>query len=180
MNIRFDYALISFRFLPAAILLLALTAVAAPSASDLPGLRDQDGNPVGLDATANRVQVAIVVTAKRLRRIKRWEKALREDFPDLETIRVADVPQTTSTDFDRVAKKLRRRLPEDLAVGIDVDGDWAAALEIDTSVPNILLFDPAGDLIFQQSGMYKDALYEPVRAALFAARTGVEAMPAVN
>lgn len=159
------------KFLLLAIVAAAsLAAVAAPGAIDLPSLQDQFGEPVGLDAEAGGVQVAIVVSAKRLRRIKPWEKALREEFPDLTVVRIADIPRSAPTDYDTVAGKLRKRLPEDLSVGIDLEGQWAAVLGLDTSVPNVLVFDAGGNLAYQQSGMFKKSSYPALQSALLDAQ----------
>ncbi|MFQ5634419.1 MAG: TlpA family protein disulfide reductase [Gammaproteobacteria bacterium] len=146
-------------------------AVAAAHATELPLLVDQFGAPAGLEAGIGEVQVVIVVSARRLRRIKPWEKALRREFPDLPVLRVADVPRSSPTDYDRVAKKLRRRLPENLPVAIDLQGEWASILELDTRVPNILIFDADGELTYRQSGMYRKSLYPPLQAALIEARS---------
>jgi len=155
----------------AALTAASLAAAAAPSAVDLPKLVDQFGGPVSLDA-AGRVQVAIVVSAKKLRRIKPWEKALRDEFPDLSIVRVADVPTTTPTNYNRVAATLRKRLPEDVAVGIDLDGQWAAALGLDTSIPNVLVFDASGQLTHQQSGMFRKSMYPSLQSALLDVAAG--------
>ena len=144
----------------------SIVAFAAPVAGDLPALRDQFGAPVSLAAEPDQVRVAIVVSARKLRRIKPWEKALREEFPDLVVVRVADVPRTSPTEYDTVAKKLRKRLPEDVPVGIDLEGKWAELLGLDTSVPNILVFNTAGALAYQQSGMYKKSRYPALQGAL--------------
>jgi hypothetical protein len=145
---------------------IALPALAATNAVELPTLPDQFGNDVSLDTDAGRVRVAIVVSARKLRRIKPWEKAMREEFPDLVVIRIADVPRSSPTDYDKVAEKLRKRLPEDVPVGIDLEGLWAEALGLDTSVPNVLVFDADGELAYQQSGMYKKSKYPSLQGAL--------------
>lgn len=150
----------------AAIAATAVAGAAEPDTAELPQLVDQFGQPVALDRDTGEVQVAIVVSAKKLRRIKAWEKALRKEFPDISVVRVADVPQSSPTDYAKVAEKLRKRLPEDVPVGIDLAGEWASALDLDTSVPNVLVFDAAGELAFRQSGMYKKALYPPLQDAL--------------
>lgn len=151
---------------------VALAALAAPNAADLPSLPDQFGNDVSLDTDAGRVRVAIVVSARKLRRIKPWEKAMREEFPDLVVIRVADVPRSSPTDYDNVAEKLRKRLPEDVPVAIDLEGEWATALGLDTSVPNVLVFDADGKLAYQQSGMYKKSKYPSLQGALLDVSAG--------
>ncbi|HHQ14604.1 MAG TPA: hypothetical protein ENK16_06210 [Chromatiales bacterium] len=150
----------------AALVLLLISAVPALRSTDLPEVPDQYGQPVALDDSSHTVQVAIVVTAKRLRRIKPWEKALIKAFPDLKVVRVADIPRTSPTTYEKVAVKLRKRLPKDLSVGIDLEGDWAKRVNLDTSVPNLLLFDVNGRLAAVHSGMYKASRFEPVRSDL--------------
>ena len=146
----------------------------------MPILLDQFGEPVSLTATTDQVQIAIVVSARRLRRIKPWEKAMRQEFPDLVVVRIADVPRSSPTEYEKVAQKLRKRLPEDLSVGIDLDGQWSAALDLDTQVPNILLFDATGTLIYRQSGMYKKSRYPPLQTALIAAQEAARATVAAD
>lgn len=160
--------------LPIATLLaaVALSALATPNATDLPTLSDQFGNEIGLADDAGRVRVAIVVSARKLRRIKPWEKAMREEFPELVVIRIADIPRSSPTTYDNVAKKLRKRLPEDVPVGIDLEGQWADALGLDTSVPNVLVFDADGKLTYQQSGMYKKSKYPSLQGALLDVSAG--------
>ena len=142
----------------------ASLAAADTMANTLPAVLDQYGQTVTLNAGPPAVRVAIVVSAKRLRRIKKWEQALRSRFPDLPVIRIADVPQSAPTDYENVAEKLRKRLPEDLSVGIDLDSAWAKILELDTSVPNILVFDSQGRLDASHSGMFSDELFPAVAA----------------
>ena len=62
-------------------------------------------------------------------------------------IRVADVPRTAPTEYETVAAKLKKRLPPDLAVLIDLKGVWAMAYELDVNVPTVLIFDGAGVLL---------------------------------
>ncbi len=140
----------------------------APPASELPALRDQFGQPVGADAHAGKHFVLIAVSARRLRRIKPWERALREAFPDLPILRVADLPPDSKADYARVAKKLRKRLPEDVNVGIDIGGRWAAQLALDTRSPNLLLFGPDGRLLGQWRGHYKKNRFPGTRDAIAA------------
>ena len=47
-----------------------------------------------------------------------------------------------------------------------MDGIWATALELDTSVPTILLFDADGEEVFRHAGMYKKSAFPPVEAQL--------------
>jgi hypothetical protein len=143
---------------------LAPAGAFALNAASLPALPDQFGDEVIALNPEPTVRVAILISAKRLRRIRKWETALRERFPGLMIFRVADVPRSAPTDYEDVAETFRKRLPEDLAVGIDLDGRWAAALNVDTSVPNILVFDANGELDAVHSGMFDDKLFAQAAA----------------
>ena len=149
---------------------LALCMACLPSAraADVSSLtlRDQYGGMDGLQTDGDGLQIAIVVSAKRLRRIRPWEEAIRRIDEDVRLIRVADVPRTAPTDFDAVAEKLAKRLPESLLVLIDLDGAWVTAFDLDSSVPNVLIFDGSGTLLARHSGMYKARLFAPLEADL--------------
>jgi hypothetical protein len=148
--------------------LLCLALIAGSAGADVDGLvlKDQFGALGGLRDDAGGVQIAIVVSAKRLRRLKPWEQAIRDYDGSLAFIRVADVPRTAPTEYESVAEKLRKRLPEDVNVLIDLDGIWATRFELDPSVPNVLLFDGAGRLLAGHAGMYKKARFEALQADL--------------
>ena len=150
-----------------------LSTGALAAATDLT-LRDQFGATHGLRTDAQGLQLAIVVSAKRLRRIKPWEQALYGYDADLPVIRVADVPQTAPAEYEQVAAKLKKRLPEDVNVLIDLEGIWAATYGLDSSVPNILVFNGAGELQALHSGMYKGALFDALAADLDRLRAGSE------
>lgn len=135
-------------------------------------LTDQYGQTGGLRSDLDGLQVAIVVSAKRLRRLKAWEQAIREIDADVPLVRVADVPRTAPTDFDTVAEKLRKRLPPDVNVLIDLEGVWASAYELDPDVPNVLIFDGAGALLSVHSGMFKPSYREDLEAGLTPAGSG--------
>ena len=145
------------------ILLIFASSVSLAAQAGLEGpvapLQDQYGVARGLDQHAGQVQVAIVVTAKKLRRLKPWERALRKNYPDLPVLRVADVPVTAPTEHEQVAKKLRKRLPEDIVVLIDLDGAWSRRYQLDVSVPNLLVFNAQGELRSVHAGLYKSALF---------------------
>lgn len=129
-------------------------------------LVDQFGETGGLATGADGLQVAIVVSAKRLRRLKPWEQAIREIDTDVPIVRVADVPRTAPTEYESVAATLRKRLPPDVNVLVDLQGVWAAAYALDVSVPNVLIFDGAGTLMAVHSGMFKKAYTEALQADL--------------
>ncbi len=147
MSNRFGYVLLLVALVIAALDPLELRAETAV-------LLDQFGVPGSLAENAGSVQVVIVVSAKRLRRIKPWERALREQFGDLPVLRVADLPRTSSATHEQVAGKLAKRLPPDLSVLIDLEGRWAGTHGLDTSVPNLLLFAGNGQLIAREAGMF--------------------------
>jgi len=129
-------------------------------------LRDQFGVTGGLSEAGALLQLAIVVSAKRLRRIKPWEQAIRGYDEQIPLIRVADVPRSAPTEFEAVAAKLRKRLPEDVNVLIDLQGVWVDRFKLDSSVPNVLVFDGQGRLLSRHAGMYKKALFEALQADL--------------
>ncbi len=129
-------------------------------------LKDQFGQTGGLAEDADGLQVAIVVSAKRLRRLKPWEQAIREIDEEVPIVRVADVPRTAPTEYEPVAEKLRKRLPPDVNVLVDLEGIWASAYALDVTVPNVLIFDGAGTLIAVHSGMFKKSYAEALRADL--------------
>ena len=146
------------------LLFLAAPAMAVDPASL--SLVDQYGQPGGLSTDRDGLQVAIVVSAKRLRRLKPWEQAIREIDADVPLVRVADVPRTAPTEFDTVAEKLQKRLPPEVNVLIDLDGIWASAFELDPDVPNVLVFDGAGTLLSVHSGMFRKSFTEDLQADL--------------
>jgi hypothetical protein len=148
-------------------LLLAVllpTMATAVNGESLPVVIDQFGKPVSLSDAEPGVRVAILVSAKRLRRLQKWETALRKRFPELAILRVADVPRDAPTRYEDVAEAFRKRLPEEVGVGIDLAGDWAGQLNVDPSVPNILIFASSGDLEAVHSGMFSNALFAQAAA----------------
>ncbi len=153
--------------LTAAALLVAAGAGMATDTAALT-LRDQFGQTGGLADDVDGLQVAIVVSAKRLRRIKPWEQAIRQIDAEVPVIRVADVPRTPPADYDAVADKLKKRLPEDLPVLIDLDGVWMETFGLDTSVPNILIFDGTGKLRSTLTGMYRNDQFDALESDLVA------------
>ena len=129
-------------------------------------LIDQFGETGGLATNAEGLQVAIVVSAKRLRRLKPWEQAIREIDTVVPIVRVADVPRSAPTEYESVAEKLRKRLPPDVNVLVDLEGVWAATYALDVNVPNVLIFDGAGTLLAVHSGMFKKSYVDALTADL--------------
>jgi hypothetical protein len=93
-----------------------------------------------------------VVHAKRLRKLKSWERALRERLDEVHYLRIADVPTDPPVTHEEVAEKLRKRVPEEVSILIDLERRWARALELDTSQPNLLIFDRSGRLVSSYRG----------------------------
>lgn len=116
------------------------------------GLRDQYGQTDSLEAHRGQVVLVTVVHARRLRKLKSWEKALRERLDEVHYLRIADVPTGPPVKYEDVAEKLRKRVPEEVSILIDLEGRWAEALELDTSQPNLLIFDRSGRLVSSYRG----------------------------
>ncbi len=143
-------------------LLLLQLAVAVPP----PPLVDQFGREDSLELHRGKTVVALVVTAKRLRSIKGWELELHERLPDVGFLRVVDVPEEPKVTRERVAAKLRERVPQQVPIGIDLARSWAAAYGLDTSEVNVLVFGPEGELAARFRGRKSKPLVEQVVAAV--------------
>lgn len=141
-------------------LLLLQLALAAP-----PPLTDQLGREDSLARHRGETVLALVVTAKRLRSLKGWELALRERLDGVSYLRVVDVPAQPKLSHERVAEKLRKRVPEEVAIGIDLERRWAEAFGLDTDEVNVLLFDAGGGLAARFRGRRSQQLVEQVAAA---------------
>lgn len=125
-------------------------------------LRDQHGFQDRPAEHRGHVVVVTVVTAKRLRNIKPWERHLRERFDDIHYLRIADVPGDSKASYDAVAAKIRERVPEGVSVLIDMDRVWATELQLDTERPNLLIIDRDGRLVATSGGLFSPELLEPV------------------
>lgn len=125
-------------------------------------LRDQHGHEDSVAAHGRAVLVVIVVDAKRLRKIKGWEEGLVENVPGLEFLRIANVPAEPPVTEARVAEKLLQRVPEGISVLIDMERRWATTLSLDTSQPNILLFNQDGKIAARYRGHPTDGFLERV------------------
>jgi hypothetical protein len=150
-------------------LLLALVAQApAPSpASAVAGLRLQDqlGREDALERHRGRPVLAMVVEAAGLRQLRSWELALRERLPELDLFRVADVPRDRGITRKRVLDRLEGRVPDEVSILIDMEGRWAGTLGLDTSTPNLLLFDANLELAHLFRGRQTEAMVDRVAAA---------------
>jgi hypothetical protein len=125
-------------------------------------LGDQHGLQDSLAEHRGNVVVVMVVTAKRLRNIKPWERHLRERVDGVHYLRIADVPADSRATHDTVAAKIRERVPEGVSVLIDMERVWATELQLDTERPNLLIIDRDGSLIGSFRGLFTPELLEPV------------------
>ena len=155
----------------ALILLFALASSAAAQTPALDALADleltdQHGRSDSLGAHRGQTVVAMVVTAKRLRNLKAWERDFRNRSEGIHFLRIADIPSDPPTTYERVARKLNERVPEDVSVLIDMDSAWATELELDSGRPNILVIDADGTLLASFRGRFEPELAEEVFAAI--------------
>ena len=148
-------------------LLIALSSLLAMSAWALPpALADQYSNSAGLNEYSGQPVLVIVAAGRKLRLIKNWEEGLRKDYPQLTSLRVADITDEPRPTYDQVATKLRKRAPADVSIIIDLDNQWATEYELDTSEPCLLLFDANGNVMAQFRGRANTTRLAEVNAAL--------------
>jgi hypothetical protein len=118
-------------------------------------MRDQHGRAEPVAAGPGRPQAVFVVSARRLRRLKDWQKELDRRVDGVGFLRVADVPPDPGQPpprFEDVAETLRKRVPEDVPVLIDLERRFALRLDLDTREVNVLLFDASGGLVGRLRG----------------------------
>lgn len=145
---------------------LALVGSSALSAVGGVVLPDQRGGSDSLDAHRGHAVLVLVVDARRLGTVRRWERDLLTRFPQLHVLTVADVHESRPTSLERVAEVLSRRVPPEVAVLIDMQRRWALELELDTAAPNLLLVAPDGTLAGRWRGRWSEALAEEVAAGI--------------
>lgn len=156
------------------LILLALVGAPSPEveATVAAGavLRDQFGRPDSLTAHAGRPQVVLVVSARRLRRLKEWEVELARRLDGVGFLRVADVPAEGGTPptFDDVASTLRRRVPQSVPVLVDTERLWAGSLRLDTREVNVLAFDADTRMVAHVRGAPRAEAIGPLESALLA------------
>jgi hypothetical protein len=149
----------------ASVILATLAPGQIPPVADLE-LIDQYGRADSLAAHRDHIVVAMVVTARRLRNLKGWEKQLRERYDDIHFLRIADVPEEPPVTHEQVAQKLVKRVPEEVPILIDVERRWARELELDTARPNLLLVDRDGRIVTTIRGRPEPALLDELFAAI--------------
>jgi len=125
-------------------------------------LPDQYGQNGGLSDYAGEAVLAIVATPRKLRWIERWEAAIRAEMPGLMSIRVADVTDRPAPDYKKVADMLRKRVPEDISVLIDLQSQWANSYILETSEPCLVLFDSEHNIVAKFRGRPKGKLVNDV------------------
>jgi hypothetical protein len=156
---------------PAPTLALLLSVPISPAEAVAAPLKDQYGRLDRLAAHAGEPVVVMVVTAARLRSLKGWELELRQRTQQgLRVLRVMDVPETPRVGHDEVARRLRERVPREVAVLIDRERLWARAFRLDTREVNLLVFDGVGQLRQAFFGRRTPALVAEVARAAEAAR----------
>jgi hypothetical protein len=112
-------------------------------------LRDQYGRRDSAGAQPGRPHAVFVVSAPRLRRVKDWQRELDNRLDGVGFIRVADVPSEPGQPpprFEDVTATLRKRVPEDVPILIDIERRFHRELDLDTREVNVLLFDASGRL----------------------------------
>ena len=152
-----------------ALVICAATNRAAAVGQAPPLIHDQHGEVLQFDHA--EPFVVIVVSKRRLRRLKPWEAALKERFgPDLDIVRIAHAAQETgervAPDTDRLARALKRRVPAEVSIGLDLTGWWASHHGLDTQIPAVLVMSGQGSppIVFQ--GNYTQARLADVVAAV--------------
>jgi hypothetical protein len=129
-------------------------------------LRDQLGRADGLERHRGETVVALVVTAKRLRALRGWQLELEKRLAGVSYLRVADIPADPRVDHERVAARLRERVPDQVPIGIDLARSWATTYGLDTAEVNLLVFDASGELAARFRGRRSEALVDQVAAAV--------------
>jgi len=135
-------------------------------------LVDQLGRADALERHRGRPVLAMVVEAGGLRQLRAWEIALRDRLPDLDFFRVADVPRGRGITRQKVLDRLGGRVPDEVSILIDMEGRWAGALGLDTSTPNLLLFDARLELAHVFQGRQTGPMVDRVVAAVLALGDG--------
>jgi hypothetical protein len=146
-------------------LLCALTVGQIPDVAEQ-NLLDQHGVADRLADHSDQVVVVMVVTARRLRNLKALEKDLQARYENLHFLRIVDVPEEPPVTREDVARKLDKRVPEEISILIDVERHWARQLELDTQRPNLLLFDRDGRFAAAFRGRAEPELLDELHVAL--------------
>ena len=131
-----------------------------------PMLKDQYGQNGGLGDYTGQAVLAIVATPRKLRWIGKWEETIRAEIPGLISIRIADVSEQPPPDPNKVADMLRKRVPEDISVLIDLQRHWASHYTLETNEPCLVLFDSDHEVVAKFRGRPKGELVNDVMNTL--------------
>jgi hypothetical protein len=129
-------------------------------------LRDQFGNTNSLLGHRGSAVVVVVVSVRRLSMIERWERDLHQRVPGIRFLNIADLPDDAPVDTARTAATLRKRVPDSVPVLMDPERRWATSYGLDTSLPNLLVFDAQGQLLARFRGRWTDELAAEVAGAV--------------
>lgn len=94
---------------------------------------------------------------KTLRRIKSWEETLRKRYGEtLKVLRVANAEEAKDKTPEEVKKKLQERVPEEISLLIDWDGQVVRAFNLDRQDINIVIFNKNLDIVYIDTGRVEE------------------------
>ena len=146
-------------------LLCALAVGQIPDVAEQ-NLLDQRGATDRLADRRDQIVVVMVVTARRLRNLKALEEDLQARYETVHFMRIVDIPEKPRVTHEEVARKLDKRVPEEISILIDVERHWARELELDTQRPNLLLFDREGKFVAAFRGRAEPELLDDIHVVL--------------
>jgi hypothetical protein len=126
---------------------------------------DQLGGRDRLAAHQGERVLVIVIEARRLPLAGKWAEAIDARGTGLTLLTVADAPPGVPVEPDRFAATLRKRVPAGVRIWMDPRRQFAAALDLDTAEPNLLLMGPDGTLAAVVRGRLTPALLDEVVTA---------------
>ncbi len=147
------------------VLLVLASALHAEPASP-PVLSDHYGNAYPFEPKANEAVLVIVVDARKLRWLGKWEKKLRASLPALSSYRVTGSLDDPKPDYDSVAKAIRRHVFEEIPIGIDLEDYWANRYSLDIAEPCLLLLNGDQEVVARWRGRPRQELVTEVLETL--------------
>lgn len=148
------------------LLFLLGSALSHAETATPPDLTDQYGKPYSYQNMMGQPLLLIVADARKLRWIGSWEKKLRRTLPELRSYRVTGVLKKPTPTVDDVAKVLRRWVPENVPIAIDINNYWATRFTLDINQPCLVLLNADGDVVAKWRGRPKKSLLREVLATL--------------